>query len=94
MRLEGNRMNTLNFVFVKLVRWTGWLLLPLVGCFLLTGYIMDGRWGLGRLLDERSALTFHRMFHLPLVVLLLAHVVPAAYLACERWGWIKPRQRT
>lgn len=73
------------------MRWSGWLLLPLILLFLLTGYIMDGRYGLSRLLDEKSALTFHRMLHLPLIVLALAHSLAAAYLAIQRWGWIKHR---
>ncbi len=66
-------------------------MLPLVLAFLLTGYIMDGRYGFGKLLDEKSALTFHRLLHLPLIILVVAHVVPAVYLAFQRWGWIKTR---
>jgi hypothetical protein len=85
-------MNKLNFVLLKVVRWSGWPLLPLVGLFLLTGYIMDGRYGLGRVLDEKSALTVHRMLHWPLLVLVVAHSVPAVYLALQRWGWIKHRE--
>ena len=84
-------MSKLNFVLLKTVRWSGWLLLPLVLAFLLTGYIMDGRYGFGKLLDEKSALMLHRMFHLPLIALVVAHVLPAMYLALQRWGWIKPR---
>ena len=59
---------------------------------LLTGYIMDGRYGFSRVMDEKSALTFHRMLHLPLIVLVLVHSVPAVYLAMQRWGWIKHRE--
>jgi hypothetical protein len=44
------------------------------------------------LLDEKSALTFHRMLHVPLIVLVLVHSVPAVYLALQRWGWIKHRE--
>ncbi len=84
-------MNKLNFILLKTVRWSGWPMLPLLAAFLLTGYIMDGRYGLSRLLDEKSALTFHRMLHIPLMVLALAHSLPAAYLAVQRWGWIRPR---
>ncbi len=84
-------MTKFNFVLLKLVRWSGWPLLPLVGLFLLTGYIMDGRYGLGRLLDEKSALTCHRMLHVPLIILVLVHSLPAMYLALVRWGWIRAR---
>ncbi len=81
----------MNLVCLKMVRWTGWPLLPLVCLFLLTGYIMDGRYGFSRLLDEKTALTCHRMLHLPLILLVLAHSLPAVYLAFQRWGWIKHR---
>jgi hypothetical protein len=84
-------MTRFNIVCLKMVRWSGWPLLPVVFLFLLTGYIMDGRYGLSRLLDEKAALTFHRMLHLPLMILVLAHSVPAVYLALQRWGWIKHR---
>ena len=85
-------MNKFNFILLKTVRWSGWPLLPVVMLFLLTGYIMDGRHGFGKLLDEKTALTFHRMLHLPLIVLVLAHSLPAVYLALQRWGWIKRRE--
>jgi hypothetical protein len=84
-------MSRLNRVCLKLVRWSGWALLPVVVLFLLTGYIMDGRYGLSKLLDEKTALTFHRMLHLPLMIVVLAHSLPAVYLAIQRWGWIKNR---
>jgi cytochrome b subunit of formate dehydrogenase len=84
-------MSKLNFLLLKVVRWSGWPMLPLILLFLLTGYIMDGRYGLSRLLDEKSALTLHRMLHVPLIALVLAHSLAAAYLAIQRWGWIKRR---
>ena len=85
-------MNKLNFILLKTVRWSGWPLLPLVLLFLLTGYIMDGRYGFSRLLVEYSALTVHRMLHLSLLVLVLVQSIPAVYLALQRWGWIRPRE--
>jgi Ni,Fe-hydrogenase I cytochrome b subunit len=85
-------MNKLNFVCLKLVRWTGWILLPLVLAFLITGYAMSGRYGLSVITDEKTALTLHKLMHLPLGVLVLVHVVPSVYLALQRWGWIKQRQ--
>lgn len=83
------RMNTLTFVCLKLVRWTGWLLLPVVLAFLATGYAMSGRYGFGTLADEKTALGLHKLMHLPLGLLVLVHVVPSLYLALVRWGWIK-----
>jgi hypothetical protein len=84
-------MNKFNLILLKVVRWSGWPLLPLILLFLLTGYIMDGRYGLSRVLDEKSALAFHRLLHVPLIVLVLAHSLAAAYLALQRWGWTRPR---
>ena len=85
-------MNTLSFICLKLVRWTGWILLPVVLAFLVTGYAMSGRYGLSVLTDEKTALTLHKLMHVPLMVLVLVHVVPSVYLALLRWGWIKQRQ--
>jgi Ni,Fe-hydrogenase I cytochrome b subunit len=90
--MEGaDRMNKLSFICLKIVRWTGWLLLPVVLAFFVTGYAMSGRYGLGALTDETTALTLHKLMHLPLGLLVIVHVVPSVYLALLRWGWIKPR---
>jgi hypothetical protein len=84
-------MSKLNLILLKTVRWSGWPLLPVVLVFVLSGYIMSGRYGFGNLLDEQAALTIHKMIHLPLIILLVAHTAPAVYLALQRWGWIKQR---
>jgi Ni,Fe-hydrogenase I cytochrome b subunit len=84
-------MNRLSWISLKLVRWTGWLLLPVVLAFLVTGYAMSGRYGMGALTDEKTALTLHKLMHLPLTALVVAHVLPSIYLALLRWGWIKQR---
>ena len=88
---DGSRMNILTYICLKLVRWTGWLLLPVVLAFLATGYAMSGRYGFSRLTDEKTALTLHKLMHLPLALLVFVHVVPSVYLALLRWGWIKQR---
>lgn len=82
-------MNRLHLMALKLVRWTGWLLLPAVLGFFVTGYAMSGRYGLAALTDEKTALALHKLMHLPLAVLVTVHVVLAFYLALFRWGWIK-----
>lgn len=84
-------MNRLQFIALKLVRWTGWLLLPVILGFFATGYAISGRYGLSQLADEQTALALHKMMHVPLGVLVVVHVVPSTFLALIRWGWIKPR---
>ncbi len=84
-------MHALNHICLKLVRWTGWILLPVILAFFATGYAISGRYGFGALTDERTALTLHKLMHLPLGILVVAHVVPSVYLAMLRWGWIKQR---
>ncbi len=83
-------MNRLSWLCLKLVRWSGWLLLPLVLAFLATGYAMSGRYGFGAWTDAKTALAIHKLLHLPLGILVLVHTGPAVYLALQRWGWIKP----
>jgi hypothetical protein len=52
---------------------------------------MSGRYGLSVLTDEKTALTLHKLMHLPLGLLVVIHVIPSVYLAFLRWRWIKPR---
>ncbi|PTX92571.1 hypothetical protein [Opitutus sp. ER46] len=84
-------MSRLQFFALKLVRWTGWLLIPVVLAFFFTGYALSDGFGLGVWLDERTALALHRRLHLPLALLVGFHLVPSVYLAFVRWEWIKPR---
>ena len=86
-------MSTLNMLCLRLVRWSSWPLLPVVAAFLVTGYAITGEYGFDRLCDEKTALTLHRMLHWPLIILVLVHSVPAVYLALQRWGWIRHRDR-
>jgi hypothetical protein len=55
-----------------------------IGGFLCTGHAITGQYGLGRLCDEKTALTLHRMLHGPLVILVLVHSVPAVYFVLRR----------
>jgi hypothetical protein len=87
-------MSKFNLVCLKIVRWSSWPLLPVVAAFLFTGYTMTGQYGLARVCDEKTALTWHRMLHWPLIILVLAHSLPAVYLALQRWGWIQHRAQT
>ena len=86
--------STLSFICLKIVRWTGWLLLPVAAAFFATGYAISGRYGFGALTDEKTALELHKLMHLPLATLVIAHVVPSTYLALIRWGWIKQPPKT
>ncbi|HVT73417.1 MAG TPA: hypothetical protein VHD61_09790 [Lacunisphaera sp.] len=86
-------MNSLSHIAVIVVRWTGWILLPLLLAFFATGYAISGRYGFGALASERTALALHKLLHLPLGALVVAHVVPSVYLALLRWGWIKPNPK-
>ncbi len=82
-------MGIFNVICLRLVRWTGWLLLPAVLAFFLTGWAMTGRHGMAGLTDERTALALHRLMHVPLAALVVLHVLPSAYLAVVRWKWIR-----
>ena len=82
-------MQALNLICLKLVRWTGWLLVPALLAFFATGYAMSGRYGFGAFTNERSALAWHKVMHAPLAILILLHVGPSLYLALNRWGWIR-----
>ena len=87
-------MSKTNAICLKLVRWTGWLLLPFVLGFFATGWAMSGRYGFTALTDEKTALALHRLMHLPLGTLVAVHTLASTYLALQRWGWIKQHSFT
>jgi|YNPNPStandDraft_1061719.scaffolds.fasta_scaffold54017_2 uncharacterized membrane protein YhaH (DUF805 family) len=70
---------------IKLIRWSAWPLLVIIVAMFLTGYIISGRYGLSAIMTEQSALAFHKALHIPFLIFLLAHCVPATYLAIKRW---------
>ena len=82
-------MRNFDLICLKVVRWSSWPLLVLLLAFLVTGYGISGRYGAGALMSEQTALAWHKLLHLPLIVLAVAHSLPAIYLAMQRWGWIK-----
>lgn len=83
-----------HYMLDKIIRVSSWPLLVVVILFLGTGYVMSGQYGMGALMEAKTALSLHKMLHTLLVTLLLVHVVPATYLAFRRWGWIKKPDQT
>ncbi|MEI6071626.1 MAG: hypothetical protein WCS31_07525 [Verrucomicrobiae bacterium] len=75
-----------HYVLNKIVRVSSWPLFLIVLLFFMTGYAMSGQYGLGSMIEAKRALAIHNMLHGPLLVLLLVHSLPAAYLAFKRWG--------
>ena len=47
-------MNKLNLGCLKIVRWSSWPLILVIGGFLCTGYAITGQYGLGRYATRRS----------------------------------------
>lgn len=84
----------LQWYIVKIERISGWLLIPVVVTFLLTGYASCGSLGVERWLDSEAAFQVHRVMDQPLVVLFLVHVLTAGYLSMRRWGWIGKKNKT
>jgi len=79
---------TVTRVLLRIARFSGWVLLFLVGLFLVTGYAMSGKYGFDRLVGEQTALTIHKIFDWPLILFFVAHAATSIYFAMRRWGWI------
>ena len=83
--------HTLHYYLIKLVRLSGWLLLPLMLLYLGTGFALCGMFGFDGLIDSQQALVVHRLFDWPLIGVFLVHGSLTVYFAMRRWGWIKKR---
>jgi cytochrome b subunit of formate dehydrogenase len=86
-------MAKLNVVCLKTVRITAWPLLALMILYLITGYVLCGQTTLSRWIAVETAVNVHKAFDVPLVVLFVAHSLPAIYLAFWRWGWIGKKNK-
>jgi len=85
---------SVNFYLVKTVRITGWVLFFIMVLFIITGFALCGKFGFSKVLSTQKALTIHKIFDFPLILLFLVHSLVGIYLAFRRWGWIKKRTKT
>jgi cytochrome b subunit of formate dehydrogenase len=78
-------MANVNTVLIKTVRVTGWLLLPLIVLYLVSGYVWGARVEEPSWMRLETAAKLHSNMDIPLIILLIGHIVPSVYLAVGRW---------
>ena len=84
---------TFNYYLIKIVRISGWVLLPVVLLYIGTGFTMCGKFGVVSAGWLNVSEILHKTFPWPLVVILLAHSITPVYMAMRRWGLIiKPKK--
>ncbi len=83
----------LHYYLLKTARISGWLLIPLMLLFVVTGFAMRGEFGCDKLLKEEHARVVHQDFRWPLLAVLVVHVTTTIYFSLRRWGWIKRKTR-
>jgi ABC-type molybdate transport system permease subunit len=79
---------TLTFYMIKTIRISGWLLLPLALLCIVSGFAMNGTWGMEKLIGSDMSLAIHQTFVWPLAGVILVHAAASIYMAMRRWGWI------
>jgi hypothetical protein len=94
LQILPSTMKNPHFYLLKLARLSGWLLLPLVLTYILTGFAISGEFGLNGWMHAETARDVHRFFEWPLIVLFALHATTTAYFSLRRWGWIKNRTKT
>lgn len=80
-----------HYYLIKTARTSGWLLLPLMIIYIVTGFALCGKLGFSALIDLQTALIVHQILDWPLVGVFLVHASITTYFAFRRWGWIKRR---
>ena len=81
-----------HYYLLKTARLSGWLLLPLVLLYIVTGFAMRGDFGLSRGLTPEQAKVIHQDFRWSVAVIFLVHASTTIYFALRRWGWIKSKR--
>jgi succinate dehydrogenase/fumarate reductase cytochrome b subunit len=79
----------INYYLVKIARISGWILLALMGVYIVTGFSLCGKLGVSRVLDTQLALFIHQLFDWPLLAAFAVHASISIYFAMKRWRWIK-----
>ena len=87
------RKRTTHYYLVKLARLSGWLFLPVMVIYIITGFALCGKLGFEKLINLDTALVIHQVFDWPLVAVFVVHTSITTYFAFRRWGWIKKRNR-
>ena len=94
------RKRNVHYYLIKAARISGWLLLPLMVLYIVTGFALCSPEGgieqwiarqVKRKFTPDAALEIHRIFEWPLIVLFVLHALITVYFAFRRWGWIKTR---
>jgi hypothetical protein len=86
-------MRNPHYYLLKVARFTGWLLAPLMILFIVTGFTLGGELGFRRLMSSDTALWLHRVFEWPFIGVFAVHTAITSYFAFRRWGWIGKRRR-
>jgi len=81
----------INYYLLKLARLSGWLLLPLVVLYIVTGFVLCRKFGFHKLMSLSTARLLHQIFDWPLLVVFAVHVSLTVYFSLRRWGWIGRR---
>lgn len=82
-----------HYYLLKTGRLSGWLLLPLMILYIMTGFSLCGEFGFSELMAPETARDIHQIFEWPLVGVFLLHSSITIYFALRRWGWIKKGTR-
>jgi hypothetical protein len=77
---------TVHKTLIRSSRISGWISVPLMVAYFITGYSMTGRisW-----VEIDLATTVHTIICIPAIICMAIHVGVESYFSMRRWGWIK-----
>jgi len=72
-------------LLLRVERISGWVLLPLIVVYFISGFAMAGDYGLNSAVSLRLAHNLHTILHVPLLIFFVLHAGPAVFFAVRRW---------
>ena len=75
----------LNKILIQIDRICGWLLIPFMILFYISGFALVGKYSFNKLIDPNKAMMLHSVLTMPTFFCFIVHVGIRIFFTIKRW---------